>query len=278
MKNSFFLPNFFINLAYLNFNPEEEQIILNLHGWLDNANSFVPIAKELSTVNIYSLDLAGHGYSDHLQKGHPYNILIYVQHLIDLIETKKWKNLTIMAHSLGAGIATLLAGTIPDRISNLILIEGIGPLTEPPDNLPETLKEATSSYQRGNKTKLRVYQSIEEASELRSKKTGLDIKSSRIICERNLKKGPHGFVWRTDPQLLGKSSNPLTEEQVHYFLKKIECPVYLFLAKKGFIKDFSFLEKRIKSIKKIDIFEVEGHHHMHLQYPKKIIEKIEHLF
>src|SRR3546814_4039743 len=36
----------------------------DLHGWLDNANSFIPLAERLPNP-LLALDFSGHGHSDH---------------------------------------------------------------------------------------------------------------------------------------------------------------------------------------------------------------------
>ncbi|MEZ5484862.1 MAG: hypothetical protein R3F01_06865, partial [Lysobacteraceae bacterium] len=49
--------------------------LLALHGWLDNAASFVPMVEamqasgRLEDLDVVALDLAGHGYSAHRSDG-----------------------------------------------------------------------------------------------------------------------------------------------------------------------------------------------------------------
>ena len=39
--------------------------VLCLHGWLDNAASFVPLSGYLKDFDLLALDFAGHGFSSH---------------------------------------------------------------------------------------------------------------------------------------------------------------------------------------------------------------------
>ena len=39
--------------------------VLALHGWLDNAASFLPLAARLPALDLVMLDLPGHGRSGH---------------------------------------------------------------------------------------------------------------------------------------------------------------------------------------------------------------------
>ena len=273
MEHTFYLANYFTKLSSWQLNPNQKKLSICLHGWLDNADSFLPLAKILDDREIYAFDFLGHGHSDHLPRGCSYSILLFAQHFIDLIQANNWKNISIIAHSLGTSIAMILAASIPERIKELILIEGFGPFTSGYENFCNNFKEANISFQKKNKTILKKYSSIEEASEERSAKTGIDLKSSKIICTRNLKKVENYYIWRTDPRLLAKSLYPLTEEHFCEFIRNIKCPIKLFLASDSFLRKVSFLDKRIDLIKeKIDIFNLKGHHHIHLQNPE-IIKK-----
>ena len=50
-------------LAALSWEGEGEPV-LALHGWLDNAASYIPLAAEWSRTMV-ALDFSGHGHSDH---------------------------------------------------------------------------------------------------------------------------------------------------------------------------------------------------------------------
>ncbi len=64
-----------IELAAHLFGPEDGLPVIALHGWLDNANSFVRLAPKLKGLRIVALDMAGHGHSGHRPVGAGYALL-----------------------------------------------------------------------------------------------------------------------------------------------------------------------------------------------------------
>ena len=89
--------------------------VLALHGWMDNAGSFDVLAPLLARAGyrVAALDLPGHGQTAHRPcgAGFGYN---YNDHALAVLEAARalgWPRLTLLGHSMGAGIATLVGGT-----------------------------------------------------------------------------------------------------------------------------------------------------------------------
>src|SRR5580765_8467017 len=83
--------------------------VLALHGWLDNAASFVPMAKHLDGIELVAVDLPGHGHSVHLPPGSIYTFEMAVHHVLDIADALGWERFSLLGHSMGAGIASLVA-------------------------------------------------------------------------------------------------------------------------------------------------------------------------
>lgn len=66
--------------------------VMALHGWLDNASSFDLIAPALSELDIFALDFAGHGCSDHRPSHTPYLGILDVQDVIAAANQLQWQH------------------------------------------------------------------------------------------------------------------------------------------------------------------------------------------
>ena len=83
--------------------------VLALHGWLDNAASFLPLADHLSGIELVVPDLPGHGHSVHIGPGAEYTSGVAVNAVLDLADALGWDEFCLLGHSMGAGVASLLA-------------------------------------------------------------------------------------------------------------------------------------------------------------------------
>ncbi len=111
--------------------------ILCIHGWLDNCRSFYRLGPVLgSDYTVVALDLPGHGRSSHKSIDAPpmvqAELAYYVSEAIDELRTNglfllgKDQPITLIGHSLGAGIASLYASSFPEQVDQLILLDGAG--------------------------------------------------------------------------------------------------------------------------------------------------------
>ncbi|MEO8746035.1 MAG: alpha/beta hydrolase, partial [Rhodanobacter sp.] len=207
--------------------------LLAMHGWLDNAGSFALLAPLLATrFHVIAPDLPGHGHSDHLPPGATYHFADYVGTLLQVTDALRLGRFTLLGHSLGAGVAALLAATAPERIERLLLIEGLGPLG---DDGTHTLQRWHTALlpKTPARRPLRSFGSIEQAIAARSTASGLRPDLARPIVERGLRTVDGGWRWRSDPRLLQPSAARLAESQVHALLRGIDAPSQLLLAQPG---------------------------------------------
>ena len=90
-----------------------------LHGWLDNAASFLPLLPHLPELDLLLLDFPGHGHSAHLPPGAEYGLATHLHAVLDAADALGWDRFGILGHSMGAAIAALAAAAVPARVERL---------------------------------------------------------------------------------------------------------------------------------------------------------------
>jgi pimeloyl-ACP methyl ester carboxylesterase len=251
-------------------NPEGMPV-LAFHGWLDNAATFDHLAPYLKEFRLVSLDLPGHGFSEHRSSGSSYYFSDIIVDVLEVLHVLGWQRFSLLGHSMGAGVASYIAGTIPEKISSVILIEGLGSLAQKAEKMPEILRESAEQWQKLADKKLPLYPDVETAVKVRHHVGGIEMSSVRTLVARGLQPVEGGFTWRSDPRLKIKSRHYLTEEQACAFLKQITAPVLLIEgenAKQDQWKEL--LLKRIPYIKNLQHRKISGDHHLHLDNPEEV--------
>lgn len=259
--------------------PKGAPLVLALHGWLDNAGSFDRLAPLLPGLRILALDLPGHGRSTHNPAGVLYPFVDLVSAVFWAVESLEWKTFAMIGHSLGAGVAAVLAGTFPDRVVRLALLDGLGPLSESPEDAPLRLARALNEQRRKAGRKPPIYPSQAHVRErLQAAASQLSLSASDCLLDRGLEERDGGVGWRTDRRLRFGSRMRFTEEQVQAFLRKISCPTMLVRPNEGFAFSVGLARDRTQCVEDIEIAEVKGRHHVHLDYPERVAPALTRFF
>ena len=244
--------------------------VLALHGWLDNAGTFDRLAPLLQGLDIVALDFPGHGLSGHRPKNIPYHFVDWIPEVFSAAEHLGWEQFSLLGHSMGAGVACLAAGTFPERIAKMVLVEGIGPFSHPDEESPSQLKKAL--LHRPSRTP-RYYKTREEALK-RLVSRGLQPESAECLAVRALVESERGWNFSYAPEAKAPSRARLSESQVRAFLANIDCPTLLIAADDGLVMPESFKgrEQLIKDLRRLDL--ETGGHHLHLDFPQLVAEEI----
>jgi pimeloyl-ACP methyl ester carboxylesterase len=251
-----------IQLAARAYGPADGAPVLALHGWLDNAASFDPLMPHLEGIRVVAPDLPGHGQSDHRPPGCIYHFIDYVADALAVADALGWQRFTLLGHSLGGAIGTLLAASRPERIERLALIEAIGPLSEGPEQAPQRLAQSLTHGGRS----VRYYASIDEAVAVRRTVGDLSNAAARRLVERGTVAEAEGIRWRYDRRLWRPSPYRMTEDQVIAFLALIKAPTLVFAAETGHIQpDHPIIARRLDTLADVQVHRLPGNHHVHLE-------------
>ena len=211
-------------------NPKgSEYVTLLVHGWMDNAASFRSILSTLPTGDntCISVDLAGHGLSDHLPPDGHYVVTQYALDICNLVKalSSSYEHINLIGHSLGAGVC-LLVERVCD-IASLVLIEGIGPMSNEDGLLG--LRSAAAAVKWPEPA---PRYSFSEAVQRRAGSTiaPLSNEEAQELVKRGTRENEDGtFSFIHDRRLNMRSLMTLTESQVQDSLRGVRAPSLLIL-------------------------------------------------
>lgn len=257
--------------------------VLCLHGWLDNAASFVPLAQHLEGLELYALDFPGHGHSDHRAPGVRYAFTEYLFDLDAVLDAMDRDSVHLLGHSMGGGVACIYAAAAPERVSRIVIADGLGPVSVDEEKTAHQLRKALQWLRRPRRP-LRRFDSL--GSVAKARENGfLTISSpaARLICERAARRvtdedGEH-FVWRTDPALTWNTPIMLSEGQILDCLSQVEAPLLSFHAQPWTSTlGQKWLGPRQAAVRHGTFRDVEGNHHFHMDEAGRLAPEIQDFF
>lgn len=241
--------------------------LLALHGWLDNAGSFEMMLPYLDDYHVVAIDFPGHGLSAHRSVDASYHFVEWIYDISQLIEKLQWSNLSILGHSMGGMVGSVVASVLPQKIDRLVLIDSIGLITTPQEEACEQLRRAIHSRASVSKKKKAVHPSVESALQARVLAGDLKEKEARVLLKRGLESVGNGYCWRSDQRLRTHSAMRFTAEQAVSFISNIQCPVLMIEGLNG--------AKMVKQNREVyggyfanlRCVQMNGGHHCHMEYP-----------
>ncbi len=249
--------------------------VLALHGWLDNAASFVPLAAHLPPLDLVIPDLPGHGQSAHLPPGAEYTAATAINALLDVADALGWERFSLLGHSMGAGIASLMAVSAPQRVDRLVAIEALGALSESVERTAERWREAIAASRALSGKSLRVFPDIAVAVRARMKANQLSEPASRLLVERGVKPVQGGHVWSSDPRLTLPTPQRLSEAQIEHLVAGIECPTRVIYADppQSYFPE-PLRSRRAALLPRGSLRVIDGTHHLHMEDPAAVAAAI----
>jgi pimeloyl-ACP methyl ester carboxylesterase len=197
-----------------------------LHGIRDLAWSMDPVAQSLrDRCHVRSLDLRGHGRSDHPGA---YTFPHYAADLHRVLDGLAIERAIFVGHSLGGQIVCMYAGLFPERARAVVTIEGLGPPRPPGADAVEERRqhgraavEALAAIERP----ARRMADLEEAcARVLANHPRLDPGRARFLAERGTTPLPGGGLrWSWDPrvQATWASTTRMANEERWGW---VECP------------------------------------------------------
>ncbi|WP_176140838.1 alpha/beta fold hydrolase [Pseudoxanthomonas indica] len=242
--------------------------VIALHGWLDNAASFVPLAACLPDLELVIPDLPGHGHSVHLGPGAEYTSGVAVNAVLDLADALEWEQFYLLGHSMGAGIASLLAASSPHRVQGLVAIEALGGLSETVARTAARWQEAIAAARALPDKRLRLFPDLAMPVRARMQANQLSEANARLLVERGVRAVEGGHVWSSDQRLTLPTPQRLDEAQVSALVAGIDCRtrvIYAEPAQPYFPEPLR--SQRAGLLPHGELIVLPGTHHLHMEDP-----------
>ena len=204
------------------------QPVILIHGFRDHCRTWDFFVAELLADSpdlwLVAPDCRGHGDSGWVGAGGYYHFFDYLLDLDFLVRHLAAPVVRLVGHSMGGTIACLYAGTHPERVSRLALVEGLGPpgmsFADAPRRAARWLEEVPEVGEGVG------YASLEEAAaRLRRNYPRLTEKRARHLARHGMRRTERGaWQWKFDPLHRTTSPQPFYLEQFREFLRRISCP------------------------------------------------------
>jgi len=196
-----------LKLHYVDWGNAGAPLLVLLHGTRDHARSWDWTAQTLKDRwHVVAPDLRGHGDSDWSPDGaylYPY----YVLDFVELIDVLGHDEVTVVAHSFGAGIASRYAAAYPDRVAKLAFVDGFGPS---PQNyaewaiagpVPRTREWLEQRRAARNKTPRRLATLDEATARMAASNPRLTPGQVHHLTVHAVRRHADGYGWKFDPRV-----------------------------------------------------------------------------
>ena len=195
-----------LRLHYADWGNDTAQPLILLHGGRDHCRSWDLIAQALQPhFHVIAPDLRGHGDSE-WAKGSSYSLSDHVYDLTHLAGAGR--DTVLVGHSFGGMISLAYAGTFPDRVSRLVVLDGAFLPNAPPAPIDVQMAQWMSQIDKISKSRTRNFSTIAEAAER------MGAHNSRLTPAQALHLARHALTenvdgsyrWKYDPLSAGASS------------------------------------------------------------------------
>jgi len=228
-----------LRLHYADWGNADAPPLLLVHGGRDHCRSWDLIARSLQPhFHVLAPDLRGHGDSD-WTKGGSYSLTEYVYDLSRLVRHTAARQVAIVGHSMGGMVGLIYAGTFPQQVSALVVLDGVTVLPNTKD-VPahERIAKWVGQLDQLSDREPRRYSTIEEAAaQMRAHNKRLPPELALHLATFGARRNADDtYSWKFDPYQRARAPHRLSPEDHVALWARITCPVLLLHASESFLQ------------------------------------------
>jgi len=201
--------------------------VLLLHGFLDCGATWDLVAPHLVSAgfDVFAPDFRGFGDSGRIPAGGYYYFADYIADVAALTTSLGAEDLSVVGHSMGGGVASLFAGTFPDRVQKLALLEGLGPMNDPPELAVQRMRRWMADVARIDRAPRPLSSQEEAVTRLAATHPRIDRATLESRAAKLTRRDSQGqLVWAYDPLHRTTSPTPFNTAAYRSFLQAITAP------------------------------------------------------
>lgn len=256
---------------------ENAPLLIYLHGWADTGSTFQFVVDALkSDWRVIAPDWRGFGRTVHRCESYWFPDYLADLHVL-LEEYSPAIPARLVGHSMGANVASLYAGTMPERVSGFVNVEGFGLPDSDPADAPQRFRDWLESAAKP--LEFSSYADFESlAQKIRKRSPALTEPQANYIAREWAFEEGGRVRLRADPS--HKLPNPVLYRRAEAAAcwRNVSAEVLLvsgdrsdFASRFGSVDDLPFPNKRLALL--------EGTGHMiHFEAPGALAEQIEQFF
>ncbi|MCG9917161.1 MAG: alpha/beta hydrolase [Phenylobacterium sp.] len=255
-----------LRLHYVDWGNEGAEPLLLVHGGRDHCRNWDWVAQRLrDRYHIIAPDLRGHGDSAWAIGG-GYDMGAYIYDIAQIVHQKGLAPVTIISHSMGAGIALNYCGAYPDAVKKIVAIEGLGPspavmAEQASRSVDQRLRDWIEDRRKNSGRSPRRYATLDEAyARMAEENPHLSPEQARHLTIYGAHQNEDGtYSWKFDNHSRWGLGG-LSHTDQHYLWSQITCPVLLMRGEESWASD-PIADGRIQHFKNAHLVNFEGAGH-----------------
>jgi len=224
-----------VPVRYLEAGKGPDLVFLHGAGGVTAEDPF--LAEVAKTHHVYAPLIPGYGDSEEAPEIR--DMLDFTLHGWDTVEALGLKDPILVGHSMGGMIALAYAGTYPEKVSRLVVLDGAFLSSAQSVPIAEQMSRWINQLDRIGEHQESTFQTIEDAAKrLSARNKRLTAAQALHLAGHGVRKGDDGlYRWKFDHHQRARAPYRLSADDYAALWSRITCPTLLMWGDESFLPD-----------------------------------------